>query len=118
MSEQHQSPVTRRPYTASGTFTLDVGSTPLGFPVQNGVGGAVWNDTVQGMALSAREERRSVADQAGYFSPQAFLHAGVPFRFTGEGRLRWNLTPPSVPSAESRGGRRIGSSAIQRPSII
>jgi len=41
---------------------LDVGTSPLGFAVNNVVGGARWSDTLDGMNVALEASRRSVTD--------------------------------------------------------
>ncbi len=80
-----------------GRLTLDVGSTPLGFPLTTIVGGVVWNQPLgDKMNLKLEASRRSVTDSvlsyAGVTDPITSLTWGGVTRNGGEAIISYDDT--------------------------
>ncbi|NGY03753.1 cellulose biosynthesis protein BcsC [Solimonas terrae] len=56
-----------------GTFTADIGTTPIGFDIESLVGGLLWTPTVGDLSLSFNLSRRAITDSllsyAGTYDP-------------------------------------------------
>ncbi|WP_373048358.1 cellulose synthase subunit BcsC-related outer membrane protein [Vulgatibacter sp.] len=86
----------------TGEKVVDNRFAEAGAGAEWGLYAADGTDVTVGMGISAlsyaENQRYFTRGHGGYFSPQAFVRAGVPLRWTGEsGRIGWNvLVDPGV----------------------